>query len=493
MRALGAFASLAVLIICLPMASSALEYYHLTETYTVTLNDKEYKVPVDYYVWRNSEGHCVWFSLGVHPLEAGAHKCMFEALKWFVYDSGEFHGTLIVSWIKIPKQYYSTGNIQEDYTVSRELGQLTFYYHVRPYVIHPELLGKKLETTLPRPEFFVDVHAHRPSWGVSEYILIPAGPVQGNTNRESFEKTLQISEILASVIGAKVDPYQNGTSPKWVTVPVAEAGIPAVTFENGYYFIGKEMPVNYDNYRITIDKAFVEALYTYALEGGKIPPTPTGFRKLAKWYAVAAKSWKKTYEYLETAIPKHPEYKDILEKLASISKKMYELLDIMSKECEKVAEYLEKGNINDAHNLSLKLRAQYNEIEKLYNEYIDLMKKLPIKITDVFKTEENTSTSGSSGKESNGQSSSTGTTNVQQQIVVIYEQPQSNQAETGTLNIFGIALPNPVDVLNQTLQSVEGFFVSTMQGVSTCPFVPVVPLPSRSWRRRSRSRPRRDS
>ncbi len=487
MRGAGAFALPAVLIICLPMGASALQYYHLTETYTVTLNGKEYKVPVDYYVWKNGEGHCVWFSLGVHPLEAGAHKCMFEALKWFVYDSGEFHGTLIVSWIKIPKQYYSTGNIQEDYTVSRELGQLTFYYHVRPYVIHPDLLAKKLGTTLPRPEFFVDVHAHRPSWGVSEFILIPAGPVQGNTNRETFEKALEISEILASVIGAKVDPYQNGTSPKWVTVPVAEAGIPAVTFENGYYFIGKEMPVNYDNYRITIDKAFVEALYTYALEGGKIPPTPQGFRKLAKWYAVAAESWKKTYEYLEQAIPKHPEYKDVLRELASISERIYELLSVMSKECEQVAEYLEEGDVTDAHNLSLKLRDQYDEVEKLYNEYINLMKKLPIKITDVFKTtEESTSNESNEKPQSTSEQGSSGSGSVEEVVIEYQPQEGGGSEGQGTLNIFGIEVPNPVTLMTQLVQGAENAIVSTVQGVSeVCPTFAVLPLPP-FWRRRSR-------
>ena len=47
--------------------------------------------------------------------------------------------------------------------------------------IHIDQLGRKVGVGITgRPELFIDVHAHRPWWGVSEFILIPAGPVHGN-------------------------------------------------------------------------------------------------------------------------------------------------------------------------------------------------------------------------------------------------------------------------------------------------------------------------
>lgn len=160
----------------------SMQYGELVETYRVTLGDKTYEVPVEYYVWKNGNGHFVWVSLGVHPLEYQAHKCMFEAVKWFVYNSGEFEGTLVVSWIKIPAEYYQSGSEEEKYRVSRDLGQLTFYNHVLPYVLHPKELGSKVGVPITRkPELFLDVHAHRPSWGVSEFILIPAARSTGTT------------------------------------------------------------------------------------------------------------------------------------------------------------------------------------------------------------------------------------------------------------------------------------------------------------------------
>ncbi|WP_456482095.1 hypothetical protein [Methanopyrus sp.] len=382
--------TLLVMVITALTGAHSLQYGKFTETYHVTLDGKTYEVPVEYYVWKNGNGHFVWVSLGVHPLEYQAHKCMFEAVKWFVYNSGEFKGTLVVSWIKIPPEYYQSGSLEERYRVSRDLGQLTFHDHVLPYVLHPEELGNKVGVPITgRPELFLDVHAHRPGWGVSEFILIPAGPVHGNDNLQSFRRALQICEVLAGVIGAKVDPQQTGTSPPWVTAPVAKHGIPAATFENGYYYIGRELPPNYDNYRTELDKALLEALYLYALEGGRVPPTPAGYRKLARWYAVAAETWAHTVEYLKRAAKVHPEYASELERLAEIAAKIRDLLKEMSEECERVAELLERGQRNEAARLvNSELIPEYEEVVRLYDEYISGTRQIPVKISDVFVSEE---------------------------------------------------------------------------------------------------------
>ncbi|WP_457620811.1 hypothetical protein [Methanopyrus sp.] len=366
------------------------QYGKLMETYQVNLNGKTYEVPVEYYVWKNDGGHFVWISLGVHPLEYQAHKCMFEAVKWFVYNSGEFKGTLVVSWIKIPPKYYQSGSEEERYRVSRDLGQVTFYHYVLPYVLNPEALGSKVGVPITgKPELFLDVHAHRPTWGVSEFILIPAGPVQGNDNPESFHRALQICEALAGVIGARVDTQQTGTSPPWVTVPVAKHGIPAVTFENGYYYFRQELPPNYDNYRTELDKALLEALYLYALEGGKVPPTPAGYRKLAQWYAMAAETWGRTVEYLSKAAKTHPEYRSELERLAEIAAKIRDLLREMSEECKRVAELLERGQRDEAARLvESELIPEYEEVARLYDEYMSGTKNIPVRISDVFVSEE---------------------------------------------------------------------------------------------------------
>ncbi|WP_456454579.1 hypothetical protein [Methanopyrus sp.] len=383
-------------VMVLTMAFTALtgacsiQYGELVETYRVTLGNKVYEVPVEYYVWKNGDGHFVWVSLGVHPLEYQAHKCMFEAVKWFVYNSGEFKGTLVVSWIKIPTEYYQSGSEEEKYRVSRDLGQLTFYNHVLPYVLHPEELGRKVGVPITgKPELFLDVHAHRPSWGVSEFILIPAGPIHGNDNPESFQRALQICEVLAGVIGARVDTQQTGTSPPWVTAPVAKHGIPAATFEDGYYYIGRELPPNYDNYRTELDKAFLEALYLYALEGGKVPPTPEGYRKLARWYAMAAETWGRTVEYLSKSAETHPEYRSELERLAEIAAKIRDLLTEMSEECKRVAKLLELGQRDEAARLvDSELIPEYGEVTRLYDEYINGTKRIPVRISDVFASEE---------------------------------------------------------------------------------------------------------
>ena len=367
--------------------ATALEQGHLRETYTVTLNGVTYRVPVDYYVWKNGDGHFVWLSLGVHPLEHQAHECMFHAAQWFVRYSGEFRGTLIVSWIRIPKEYYTTGDRQRDYQVSRDLGQLTFHHHVLRYVLHPEELGRKVGVRLTgRPELFLDVHAHRPWWGASEFILIPAGPVHGNDNPTSYRKALQICEALAGVIGASVDPNQKGTSPPWVTAPVARAGIPAATFENGYYYLEREMPANYDNYRTELDKALLEALYLYALEGGRVSPTPEGYRKLAHWYEVAAGVWDRTARYLELAADQHPDYADVLRHLSELARRISSLLRRMSDECRQVAALLEAGNRREAARLvDDRLLPEYNEVRRLYAEYIEGYRRIPVRIVDVVQ------------------------------------------------------------------------------------------------------------
>ncbi len=377
--------TLLLAITLIPAGATALEYGHLKEVYQVTLNGVTYRVPVEYYVWKNGSGHFVWISLGVHPLEHQAHQCMFNAVQWFVRYSGEFKGTLVVSWIRIPKEYYTTGDRRRDYQVSRDLGQLTFYHHVLHYVLNPEELGRKVGVGITgRPELFIDVHAHRPWWGVSEFILIPAGPVHGNDNPTSYRKALEICEALAGVIGARVDPRQTGTSPPWVTAPVARAGIPAVTFENGYYFVGQEMPPNYDNYRTELDKALLEALYMYALEGGRVPPTPEGYRKLAHWYAMAAEVWSRTARYLEESAGRHPDYADLLRHLAGLASRISSLLREMSGECERVAALLEGGQTRRAARLVREeLLPEYEEVKRLYTEYLEGYRKIPVRISDV--------------------------------------------------------------------------------------------------------------
>lgn len=113
---------------------------------------------------------------------------------------------------------------------------------------------------------------------------------------------------------------------------------------------------------------------------------------MARWYAMAAETWGRTVEYLSKAAETHPEYRSELQRLAEIAAKIRDLLVEMSEECKRVAELLERGQRDEAARLvDSELIPEYEEVTRLYDEYISGTKRIPVRISDVFASEEHES------------------------------------------------------------------------------------------------------
>ena len=145
------------------------------------------------------------YNIGMHPLESKSHRALFEKIRQ--------HSK------KLNYQYYiyniSVEGELDQKTEGRMDGQLLAREFVAPHIINGNYT------------FFVDIHSNKGLKGQGKYEITNFVFAPGfDDNSENYMQTLidNIEEITYYA-----PEYR--TSPEYITVPVAESGIPTIVYE----------------------------------------------------------------------------------------------------------------------------------------------------------------------------------------------------------------------------------------------------------------------
>lgn len=136
--------------------------------------------------------------VGVHPQEGAAHLAMMNALKTLASKL-----TNVQIWV-----FKVNVKDKSDYSKSRADGQTLASKYVVPYITTSYKL-------------VVDTHGNRGLYATNDFVFAPANDA---TSKYYANKIVYYSNYLKYY-------YVSGSSPAYVTIPLAKKGIPSVVFE----------------------------------------------------------------------------------------------------------------------------------------------------------------------------------------------------------------------------------------------------------------------
>lgn len=145
--------------------------------------------------------------LGVHSLESGIHNATNETIMNFTKENN-LNKRYIVYFIKL--NFKDSGMNISDYDTNRHMGELLANEYVLPDI-------KKYD-----PHVIVDVHEMEDYWDLQRYV----GVVD---NKSSV--TMEYANRIGNGTGYPVFTVNSGTSPEWVTIPLAKDGHNVILFE----------------------------------------------------------------------------------------------------------------------------------------------------------------------------------------------------------------------------------------------------------------------
>ncbi len=155
----------------------------------------------------NSSTDTAILILGVHSLESGIHNATNESIINFTKDN-TLNKKYIVYFIKL--NFKDSGMNISDYNTNRHMGELLANDYVVPDIENYD------------PYIIVDVHEMENYWDLQRYV-----GVVDNKSSVTMEYANEISDNLSYPIY----PINGGTSPDWVTKPLAKKGYNVILFE----------------------------------------------------------------------------------------------------------------------------------------------------------------------------------------------------------------------------------------------------------------------
>lgn len=145
--------------------------------------------------------------LGVHSLESGIHNATNETLINFTKEN-DLNKKYVVYFIKL--NFEDSGMNISDYDTNRHMGELLANKYVVPDIENYN------------PYVIVDVHEMESYWDLQRYVGV-------------IDNTSSVTMDYANKIGNgttyPVYTVTSGTSPEWVTIPLAEKGHNVMLFE----------------------------------------------------------------------------------------------------------------------------------------------------------------------------------------------------------------------------------------------------------------------
>lgn len=145
--------------------------------------------------------------LGVHSLEGGIHNATNETIMKFTKENG-LNKKFIVYFIKL--NFNDSGMNISDYNTNRHMGELLANEYVVPDI-------EKYD-----PYVVVDVHEMEDYWDIQRYV----GVVDNKSST-----TMEYANRIGEALNFSVYPIRSGTSPQWVTIPIAKNNHNVILFE----------------------------------------------------------------------------------------------------------------------------------------------------------------------------------------------------------------------------------------------------------------------
>lgn len=155
----------------------------------------------------NSSSDTAVMILGVHSLESGIHNATNETIMNFTKEN-ELNKKFIVYFIKL--NYKDSGMNISDYNTNRHMGEMLANEFVVP------------DVDKYKPYIVVDVHEMEKYWDEQRYV-----GVIDNESSVTMEYATKISDNLSYPIVT----INAGTSPEWVTLPIAKKNPNVILFE----------------------------------------------------------------------------------------------------------------------------------------------------------------------------------------------------------------------------------------------------------------------
>jgi hypothetical protein len=162
------------------------------------------------------------YIVGVHPLESQAHQAMVESIT-------EHNNTLKYCY------YIYRVNVTENadnYNIGRMNGQLL----ANKFVV-PDIKNQKFQLV-------IDVHSNVGNWAETRFLFTPVN----NSKAESIAMNIK-NNLPWLTYYVPPDP----TSPAYVTVPLINAGIPAIVYETYHNDSYETIKDHADEFLLTVD------------------------------------------------------------------------------------------------------------------------------------------------------------------------------------------------------------------------------------------------
>ena len=145
--------------------------------------------------------------LGVHSLEGGIHNATYETIMKFTKENS-LNKKYIVYFIKL--NFEDSGMNTSDYNTNRHMGELLANDYVLPDIENYN------------PYIIVDVHEMENYWDIQRYV--------GVIDNKS-DLTMEYAHRISEDTGYPIYTVNGGTSPKWVTIPLAKKDYTVILFE----------------------------------------------------------------------------------------------------------------------------------------------------------------------------------------------------------------------------------------------------------------------
>ena len=145
--------------------------------------------------------------LGVHSLESGIHNATYESIINFTKNNS-LNKKFIVYFIQL--NFKDSRMNTSDYDTNRHMGELLANEYIVPDVENYD------------PYIVVDVHEMEDYWDLQRYV----GVVDNKSST-----TMDYANKIGKNLSYPVYTVRTGTSPEWVTIPIAKKNHNVVLFE----------------------------------------------------------------------------------------------------------------------------------------------------------------------------------------------------------------------------------------------------------------------
>ncbi|WP_407416021.1 hypothetical protein [Methanobrevibacter sp.] len=185
----------------------SLQNIQILDEYTTIIGNNSNGTVYKIICGNNTSSDTAIVILGVHSLESGIHNATNETIMNFTKEN-DLNKRFIVYFIKL--NFKDSGMNTSDYDTNRHMGEMLANEYVLPDI-------EKYD-----PYVIVDVHEMEDYWDKPRYV----GVIDNKSST-----TMDYAYNIGDKVNYPVYTVNAGTSPKWVTIPLAKKNHNVILFE----------------------------------------------------------------------------------------------------------------------------------------------------------------------------------------------------------------------------------------------------------------------